>query len=103
MASIYKRRQDRGKRRACWYIGYTDHRDKRRMVRGFSDKSETERLAAKLEEEARQIRQGLKSPDEPPACRRRPLASHVDDFETQMRSRDVTGKHVAERCGGLAS
>ena len=30
MATIYKRAQDHGKRRAPWYIGYTDHNGRRR-------------------------------------------------------------------------
>jgi len=49
MASIYKRKQDKSNKRTCWYIGYTDHNGKRKTSKGFSDKKETERLAAKLE------------------------------------------------------
>ena len=60
MASIYKRRQDKSKRRAPWYIGYTDPNGKRKTIKGFNDKGATEQLAALLEEEARQIKAGLK-------------------------------------------
>jgi hypothetical protein len=49
MAAIYKRAQDKGKKRASWYIGYSDHNGKRVTRKGFTDKGETERLAAKLE------------------------------------------------------
>ena len=50
MATIYKRKQDQGKKRACWYIGYMDHTGIRRTKKGFTDKAETERLAVRLEE-----------------------------------------------------
>ena len=64
MAAIYKRKQDKSKKRSCWYIGYTDHNGKRRTRKGFSDKGETERLAAKIEEEARMILEGLIKPSQ---------------------------------------
>jgi hypothetical protein len=42
MATIYKRTQDRGKRRTPWYIGYTDHTGRRRTAKGFTDKAADE-------------------------------------------------------------
>ncbi len=62
VASIYKRKQDKHNRRAAWYIGYNDHTGRRRTVKGYTDKGETERYAARLEEDARLIRDGLKAP-----------------------------------------
>jgi hypothetical protein len=58
MAAIYKRGQDQKNRRACWYIGYTDHTGKRHTVKGFTDRGETERLAARLEHDAELRRRG---------------------------------------------
>ena len=97
MASIYKRTQDKGKRRASWYIGYKDHTGKRRTVKGFSDKGETERLAARLEEEARMVREGLIEPVL--EARKEPLERHVASFETHLRNRDITEKQVKEVVG----
>lgn len=95
MASIYKRTQDRGKKRAPWYIGYTDHTGKRRSRKGFTDKGSTERLAVQIEEEQRMIRAGLKAPEmgvDPNA----PLTDHLTDFETHLRNRDVSERQVQE-------
>lgn len=95
MATVYKRSQDRGKRRAPWYIGYTDHNGHRRTVKGFSDKSETERLAARLENEARMIREGLRVPVSE-SDRKAPLEHHLETFEEHLRNRDVSQKQVYE-------
>jgi integrase len=95
MATIYKRSQDRGKRRAPWYIGYTDHNGRRRTAKGFSDKSETERLAARLEDEARMIREGLRAPISE-SSRKAPLEHHLDAFEKHLQNRDVSQKQVYE-------
>ena len=97
MASIYKRTQDKGKRRAAWYIGYKDHSGKRRTVKGFSDKGETERLAARLEEEARMVREGLIEPVL--EARKEPLSRHIEAFESHLRNRDITAKQVKEVVG----
>ena len=98
MATIYKRSQDRGKRRAPWYIGYTDHNGRRRTAKGFTDKAETERLAARLEDEARMIREGLKEPDYEclPNTSSADFEHHVDAFENHLQNRDITEKQVHE-------
>jgi integrase len=95
MATIYKRTQDRGKRRAPWYIGYTDHTGRRRTAKGFTDKAETERLAARLEDEARMIREGLTVPVSQ-ADRKAPLEHHLEAFEKHLQNRDVSQKQVYE-------
>ncbi len=97
MATIYKRNQDGGKRRTPWYIGYTDHTGRRRTVKGFTDKAETERLAAQLEDDARLIRQGLKEPDSELLAEHKhaPISGHVQEFEKHLRNRDITNWFVA--------
>ncbi len=94
MATIYKRDQDRGKRRACWYIGYTDHTGKRRTCKGFTDKGETEKLAAKLEHEVMLRKRGLIDPEQENAAERRraPLSAHLKSFEKSLGKN--TEKHV---------
>ena len=103
MATIYKRSQDRGKRRAPWYIGYTDQNGRRRTAKGFTDKAETERLAARLEDDARLTRQGLKEPDSESLAenKRAPISQHVSDFEKHLRNRDITEKQVHETISRL--
>ena len=95
MASIYKRAQDENKKRAHWYIGYTDHTGERRTKRGFTDKAETERLAAHIEEEERKIREGLKEPASE-VDRKSPLSDHIVAFERHLQNRDVGPKQVLE-------
>ena len=94
MASIYKRKQDKGKKRACWYIGYDDHTGKRRTKKGFTDRAMTERLAAELEENARLIRNGLK-----PRPRKDGVEAMEDllsEFEKHLKHRDITAARVQE-------
>ena len=95
MATIYKRSQDRGKRRAPWYIGYTDQNGHRRTAKGFTDKAETERFAARLEDEARMIREGMRVPVSE-SGRRVSLEHHLETFEKHLQNRDVSQKQVYE-------
>jgi hypothetical protein len=55
MASLYKWIRDQQKKHAPWYIAYRDRAGKRRTVKGFTDKALTEKLAMKLETEARLV------------------------------------------------
>ncbi len=94
MAAIYKRKQDKVKKRSCWYIGYTDYAGKRVTRKGFSDKKETERLAAKLEHEAMLRKRGIIDPEEEKQAEQRkaPLEGHLKDFERSLGK--TTGKHA---------
>ena len=98
MASIYKRTQDKGKKRTAWYIGYKDHSGKQRTVKGYTDKGETERYAAKLEEDARLIRDGLKAPDEDERikAKKAPIQTMIDKFKGHLDHRDITEKQRFE-------
>lgn len=64
MATVYKRRQDAWKSRAPWYIGYTDRYGRRKTCKGFTDKGETQKLAAKLEHEESLRAKGLIDPEQ---------------------------------------
>lgn len=94
MASIYKRKQDAGRKRQAWYICYKDHDGRKRTKKGFTDKKETELLAAKLELDAMRRREGLIDPEEEKQAERRkaPLHDHLEDFEKSLVR--TTGKHV---------
>ena len=94
MATVYKRKQDKANRRASWYIGYTDYRGKRTTAKGFTDKAATEQLAASLEDEARQIRAGIKPI--PVSAGKEPIAESIARFQEHLETRDITDKQVGE-------
>ena len=96
MATIYKRNRDKGKKRAPWYIGYRDHKGKWRYKRAFTDKAASEKLAAKLEEEARKVREGLL----PASAIENGKELSIDDvlraFDRHLASKDVSDQHQYE-------
>ena len=87
MASIFKRGRDKGKRRPFWYVSYTDHNGRRRTKKGFTDKTLSEQLGSKLENEAMLRQRGLIDPeDERIASQKATLLSvHLDAFEQSLR------------------
>jgi len=100
MAAIYRRDQDRGKKRSCWYIGYTDHLGRRRTKKGFSDRGETERLAAKLELDVERRKTGLIDPELEAAKERRNalLSDHLAAFKrSQQKNSSKYAKLVVTR------
>ncbi|MBA2114093.1 tyrosine-type recombinase/integrase [Bremerella alba] len=103
MASIFKRTRDKKKKHAAWYVSYTDHRGKRRTKKGFTDKSLTEQLAAKLESDARMRKTGLIDPDQEAAAesRRSELETHLKAFEQVLERRKNTPKHVKLTMGRI--
>lgn len=94
MASFYKKARDRGKKRSSWYFDYTDENGKRRTMKGFTDRGETQQLAARLEHEAELRRRGLIDPATVRVAerRKRPLSEHLDAFQAKLGK--TTAKHV---------
>ena len=91
MASVFK-----SKGATKWTILYTDENGKRRKKAGYTDRRETERLAAKLEERAVKIKDGT---IDPAAEKYRdhaalPLASHLADWTKALEAKGTTPKHV---------
>ncbi len=86
MATVYKRTEDKDKKRAKWYFCYTDHTGFRRTRSGFTDKKKTEQLAANLEYQALQRKLELIDPDKERlvAEKNRPILEHIEDFETSL-------------------
>ena len=99
MASVYKRSSAKRKKGSAWYIDYYDHTGRRRTRKGYSDKAQTERLAVKLEEEARLIRDGFKLPSEEADAK--PVTAHLADFERHLRNRDVSEEQIEILCSRL--
>jgi len=96
MASVFKRGRDKGRRGSRWVAVYTDENGQRRMRAGYTDRRETQRLAERLEDQARQMRDGLIDPAAERRAEhgRRPLAKHRDDFAADLRSRGTSEKQV---------
>jgi site-specific recombinase XerC len=86
MASVFKRGRDKGKRRAFWYVSYTDHKGIRRTRKGFTDKLLTEQLGAKLENEAMLRERGLIDPEDERLAQQRafPISGHLVAFEKSL-------------------
>jgi integrase len=76
---------------------YTDEHGKRRKKVGYPDKKRSDRLAAMLEDRAREIRDGLRDP-KAEAYRDHEgisLADHLAAFERSLTASGATTKHVA--------
>ena len=94
MASIFKRTRDKGKRGKSYYINITDEDGKRKMVKGFTDRGETEQLAAKLEHEVLLCKRGLIDPKDKRQAEQKnlPIEIHLKAFEKALGGN--TTKHV---------
>lgn len=93
MASLRKR----GK---YWYISYyahkTDNAKKTTTVKGYTDKSLTQKLANKLEDEAHARRKGYTDPHAEAAKVQRalPITKHLDNYEIHLRAKGCTENHI---------
>ena len=94
MASIYKKKRDKGKKNAAWYVNYTDHLGKRRTVKGFTDRRATEQMAAKMEHDVMLRKRGLLDPDKErdQQVRTSNLEKHLQAYERSLSAN--TPKHV---------
>ena len=92
MASVYKKASDKGNRRAAWYFSYVDETGKRRQRRGFTDKAATEKLAIKLEEEARMVREGIR--ESSPEHEQLKVQPQVEAYLKHLLQRDVSATQV---------
>jgi integrase len=79
-----------------WQINYTDEHGKRRKKIGYPDKKRSDRLAAQLEERAREIREGLSDPKAEGYRIHEgvPLTSHVVDFERYLLAKGGGAQHA---------
>jgi len=96
MASVYKLGRDKKKKNAPSYIGYKDHKGKRRTCKGFTDKGATQQLAVKLETEADMRRKGLidGEREERAERRRSEIREHLREYRTSLEAKQNTEKHV---------
>ncbi|MEZ6145560.1 MAG: site-specific integrase [Planctomycetaceae bacterium] len=105
MATVYRPTYSHGgkkKKIRKWYIRYRDHEGRLRKIPGFTDKGETQRLAAKLEHEAELIRKGLLPVVQPEQTRT--LKEELQAFQNSLLSKEVSQEQVslvAGRCERL--
>ena len=92
MASVYRKTADKGNRRAAWYFSFVDETGKRRQRKGFTDKAATEKLALKLEEEAKMVREGIRvaSPERDQLA----ILPLMESYLKHLRQRDVSEKQL---------
>jgi integrase len=96
VASLYKKGRDKKKKHTPWYIDYLDHNGRRKTVKGFTDKSKSEQLAAKLEMNAQLRRMGMIDPQQEELAERKRsgVEDHLQQFEKSLARRKNTAKHV---------
>ena len=76
-----------------YYIPFKDSSGVTKEVSGYTDRAATLELARKLERRAAQESEGLTDPFE--EHRRRPLAEHLEEFESHLRNKGCTEMHVS--------
>jgi len=77
-----------------WYVKYRDAEGIVQKVPGFTDKSATLQLAAKLERDAELGRMGIIDPFE--KHRKWPLTEHLAEFKAHLRDKDNCDEHVQQ-------
>ena len=98
MASVYKKKRDRARRNASWFIAYTDEKGVRRTVKGCPDKTATDGIARKLETEAEERRRGVIDPkiDIYRAHEAMPLADHLEAWRVYLLGKGNSDRHANE-------
>lgn len=93
MASIFKLSRDKGKKNRPYYIQYTDHEGNRITIKAFTDKSLSEQLGSKLENEVMLRRRGMIDPTQERllAIKQSPIEAHLEAFDRSMSN--TTEKH----------
>jgi integrase len=86
------------KRGRCWYYRVVDADGVRHERRGCPDRRVTEGLAAAAEAEVARIRCGLSDPKAArlAAAERKPILTHLDDFNAALASKGGKPKHVRQ-------
>ncbi len=80
------------KKNKKWYIEYRDANDVLKRVPGYADKRATEQLAARLEREAAQRKEGVI--DRFADHRNKPLGEHLEDWRKDLLAKGTTEKQA---------
>src|SRR5262249_6894251 len=90
----YKRKCDRHRKNAPYFVAFNDHEGKRRTRKGFTDRGLSEQLGARLEHEVMLRRRGLIDPvqEKLASQKKLPVEGHLAAFEKGLAH--ATPKHV---------
>jgi len=77
-----------------WYFDLRKADGTVERIKGEADKRATETLAAEMERDAARIRAGFTSPNLIEA--KRPLADHLEDYETYLQGKNNTAAHITQ-------
>jgi integrase len=96
VASVFKKKRDRGNRMSSWYYAYVDADGVRRTEKGCPDRAATEAMARKAESEAELRRRGVidAKMDALAAHQARPLSEQVDAWRDALLHEGNTPKHA---------
>ena len=100
MATIFRKtvtRKDKSGRKVrtktrCYYVRFKDRGGVVHQVKGYTDKTATQALAARLVKKAERQQAGLTDPHE--QHRRRPIAEHVAEFAENLADKDRTDEYI---------
>jgi integrase len=98
MASVFKRKRDRQRRGASWYVAYVNGDGKRKTVKGCPDKAATEAMARKLESEADLRRRGIidVKTDGYASHEAKPLTDHLEAWRAYLLGKGDSKRHANE-------
>jgi len=98
MASVFKRKRDRQRKGASWYVAYVDENGVRKSIKGCADKAATEAMARKLESEAELRRRGIidVKTDGYAVHEGAPLADHLEAWRVYMLGKGASQRHANE-------
>jgi integrase len=94
VASVFKAKPSDDR----YTIMYYDENGKRRKKMGYTDKRESQKLAVRLEDECRKVKNGDINPKDR-AYRdheTKPLAGHLEDFSQYLLAKGCTDKHAQQ-------
>ncbi|MCC7351823.1 MAG: site-specific integrase [Phycisphaerales bacterium] len=80
-----------------WYVSYYDASGRKKKIKGFTDKGESQRLAVKLENEKTAIRQGYVDPqqEQAKAQRSKGVADHLAEYVRHLQAKGCSANHIA--------
>jgi len=96
MPTVYKRKADRNRRDARWMIAWTDETGRRRTRKAYTDKVLSEKLARRLEDDARARREGTIDAGAERMAQHatRPIAEHVAEYRRYLEAKANSPEHV---------
>ncbi len=98
MASIYKKKSDRRRKGASWYVRYKAADGRHVSVKGCPDHAATNLIAQELESQAELARRGVISPAQERCVEQgnRPIGEHIAEFIRTVDSRERAPRYLQQ-------